>query len=91
MVILLVEMLLIYSIYAIATNVIASKNFDLCTGLADCSANVDYLSISLGSKQLNQTDQNKLYYYIQAWIGVGLVLIMAITFFLLKYYEEKQE
>jgi hypothetical protein len=80
-------MFLIYSIYAIITNVIASNNFDLCTGLVDCSSNLDYLAISLGSKQQNQTDINKTYYYIQAWIGVGLVIIMVITFFFLRYFE----
>jgi hypothetical protein len=89
--ILLIEVFLIYSIYALATNVIASNNFALCNGVVDCSSNLDYLAISLGSKQQNQTDQNKTFYYIQAWIGVGLVLVMSITFFLLKYYESKQE
>jgi hypothetical protein len=84
-------MILIYSIYALATNVIASNNFDLCNTFTDCSSNIDHLTISLGSKQQNDTDQNKTYYLIQAWIGVGLVIVMAVTFFLLKFYENKQE
>lgn len=49
-------MILIYSIYAFATNLVASGKFDNCDSTVECSANLDYLSISLGSKQLNQTD-----------------------------------
>ena len=52
-------MLLVYAIYALATNGIASGKFTDCgktVSYSVCSSNIDYLSISLGSKQLNQSD-----------------------------------
>lgn len=52
---------------------------------------LSYVSLSLGSKQLNQTDTNKLYYYIQCWIGLGVVIVWLIMFFLLKYFEREKE
>lgn len=51
-------MLLIYSIYAFVTNIIASGKFSQCgttMTYTECSSNLDYLAISLGSKQQNPT------------------------------------
>ncbi len=84
-------MLLIYSIFAFATNVVASGKFSTCTTLLGCSSNLDYLAISLGSKQQNPTSENQTYYYVQCWLGVAMVVVWFITFALLKYYEKLKE
>ena len=84
--IILIEMLLIYAIFAFATNIVASGKYATCGTIAACSAKLDYLAISLGSKQLNPTSENNAYYYIQCWIGVGMVVIWFITFSILKFY-----
>lgn len=52
-------MIIIYCIYALATNVIATGKFTDCgktVAYMDCTTNLDYLAISLGSKQNNQTE-----------------------------------
>lgn len=57
--IILIEMIIIYCIYALATNVIATGKFTDCgktVAYMDCTTNLDYLAISLGSKQNNQTE-----------------------------------
>lgn len=84
-------MFLIYVIYAFATNLVASGKYTTCGGIYNCSANLDYLSISLGSKQQNPTTENQTFYYIQCWIGVGMVIIWFITFAILKYREKLKE
>lgn len=78
-------MLLIYSIYALASNVNASGKFKACGTLINCSANLDYLAISLGSKQLNPTTENQTFYYVQCWLGVAMVIVWFLTFAILKY------
>lgn len=52
-------MTLVYSIYSLATNIIAAKN----NSQGD-SYTVDYLTISLSSKQSNNTDLNRKFYFI---------------------------
>jgi hypothetical protein len=49
--ILILIMFFIYAIFALVTNVIASGK----TTFTSLKTNVDYLTISLGSKQLNRT------------------------------------
>ena len=80
---LLIIMGLLYSIFALATNIIASGNS--VTSLSS----YDYLSISLSSKQTNDTSQNNLYYYIQCWIGVAVVAIWGFVLFGIKYFQIK--
>lgn len=75
---------LVYSIYSLATNIIASKNNSLGS-----SYTVDYLTISLASKQSNPTDLNKLFYFIQAWLGMAVVIIWIVIFFVNRYREFK--
>lgn len=89
--IVLVEMLLVYSIFAFATNLVASGKFTTCGTLANCSTNLDYLAISLGSKQLHATTENQMFYFIQCWLGVAMVVIWFITFAILKYKEKVKE
>jgi len=75
---------LLYSIYAMVTNLIAAR--DNSTNL---TAVIDYISISISAKQLNQTDINCLYYEIQCWIGLGVMIIWIFVFTGLKYFEIK--
>jgi hypothetical protein len=78
----------VYSVFALVTNLVASKNSSLGS-----SYTVDYLSISLASKEANPTDQNKLFYYIQCWLGVVFVIIWIAIFIVNRYreYMEAQE
>ena len=78
--ILLAVLTVVYSIYALITNIIAAKD----NSLGD-KYTVDYLTISLSSKQSNNTDKNKLFYFIQAWIGMGTMIIWIFVFFLNRY------
>lgn len=82
-------MILIYGMYALATNVIASKNFQNCIvrDYHDCVPNVDYLVLSLGSKQENPSEENQRFYIIQAWLGVAMIIVWFVTFSILKYNE----
>jgi predicted membrane protein len=82
-------MILIYGMFALATNIIASKTFQNCQVEAyhDCAPNVDFLVLSLGSKQENPSEENQRYYIIQAWLGVAMVIVWFVTFSILKYSE----
>lgn len=82
--ILLVIMTLVYSLYSLATNIIAAKN----NSKGD-TYTVDYLTISLSSKQSNNTDTNKRFYFIQAWLGMATVVIWIFIFIYNRYQEIK--
>lgn len=72
-------MAIVYGIFAIITNVLA----------ADASVNdlyaLDYIKISLAAKQNNPTDTNKLYYFIQCWLGLVTILIWFLVIIGIKY------
>ena len=78
--ILLALMGLIYSIYAIATNLKANSVNSSTTAL------VDYITISLSPKQLKNNNSTNNFYYIQCWIGVAVIAIWAFVFAALKYF-----
>lgn len=90
--VMLLIMTLAYSIYALATNLIASGVINSNSTLSSTiKSGVSYIALSVGSKQLNPTDDNKKYYFIQCWIGVGLLVLWMLVFFFLKYSEAAQE
>lgn len=96
LVILLVLLSLGYSIFALATNVKASDEYRklIETGGSinvKFLSTISYVALSLGSKQLNPTTENKTYYFIQCWIGLGITVVWLIMFFILKYSEQGQE
>ena len=62
----------------------ASKSISSSSGIL---SNIDYLTISLGSKEMNPTDINQRYYIIQCWLGVATVIIWLISFFAVKYFQ----
>jgi uncharacterized Tic20 family protein len=75
---------IIYSIYAIITNIIAAnKNTNGST------YTVDYLTISLSSKETNDTTQNRLFYFIQCILGAVTMLIWILVLIGIKYFELK--
>lgn len=78
--ILLAVLTIVFSIYALATNIIAAKD-----NTQGDQYTVDYLTISLASKQKNNTDKNKLFYFIQAWIGMATMIIWIFVFFYNRY------
>lgn len=79
-------MTLLYSIFALITNVLAANT--LSDSGVDVSS-VDYITISLSSKQTNPTDQNKDYYYISCWLGLIMILLWIVALILIKYLEAK--
>lgn len=85
-------MTLVYSAYAFITNLMASNVYNQLiqskTITEIYNVSIGYVSISLGSKQMNPTDQNKTYYLIQCWIGAGLVLAWMVILFMLKNFEK---
>lgn len=83
--ILLGIMTVVYSIYALVTNIIAANSNSLGS-----SYTVDYLTISLAAKESNPTDRNKLYFYVQAWLGVVTVILWVLFFFINRYKEYRQ-
>lgn len=81
--VLLVFLTLIYSLYAIATNLLATF-----TSLNGVTYNqIDYLNISLSSKQLYDTEINRAYYLTQCWIGVAAMAVWIIVLAYFKYKE----
>jgi len=83
---LLVIMAVIYGAYALGTNVLASKAVS-SSGIS--ISTVDYISISLSSKQTNDTSRNRLFYYIQCWLGVVFILVWSLVLIYIKYSEVK--
>lgn len=84
---LLLIMMVIYGAYALATNVLAST---AVTTSGISLSTVDYISISLSSKQTNDTSKNRLYYYIQCWLGVAFILIWSLVLLYIKFSEVKE-
>lgn len=76
---------LVYSIYAIATNIQASKN-----STSDLYS-LDYISISLAAKQKNPTSENETFYYIQCWLGLVVCLLWILVMIGIKYKEIKTQ
>jgi predicted membrane protein len=70
-------MFIVYGIFALVTNIIASKDYHSI-------ANQNYLILSMGSKQLNPTDKNEKLVFIQAWIGFIMVIIWGFVFYYLQ-------
>lgn len=82
--ILLIIITAVFSIYSLATNIIAAKN-----NAQGNNYTVDYLTISLSSKEVNNTSMNRLFFFIQAWLGAVTVFIWVIIFFVNRYREFK--
>lgn len=82
--ILLIIMTAVFSIYSLATNIIAAKN-----NAQGSNYSVDYLTISLSSKEVNNTQLNRLFFFIQAWLGAATVIIWVIIFFVNRFREMK--
>lgn len=83
-------MFCVYSIFAIVTNVEDfNKDSEINKFLICGSANHGLCDISAGSKVLWQNDEKKKHNYIQAWIGVALVIIWGVLNIIKTYFEEK--
>lgn len=86
---LVLAMILIYSIFAIITNISASSAYknstENSTILVSQKSYEGILLISLGSKQLHATNLDKVYYTIQCWLGVGMIVVWGILFGIIKY------
>lgn len=76
---LLIIMTVFYSFFALVTNIIAAKNN------SNSQYTVDYLTISLSSKQSVDSTNNRLFYYIQCWIGAVVMLIWIFLFIVIKH------
>lgn len=85
--ILLTILTIIYSAYSLATNILAS-NVVGSSILTDYSK-IDYINISLSSKQTNDTSANRMYYYVSCWLGVANVIIWLLVIIAIKYNEVK--
>lgn len=79
-------MLIVYVLYSIATNVLAASSLNSTNTI---QYKVDYLTISLSSKQINDTATNRMYYYVQCWLGVVTVLIWSLVLVYIKFSEIK--
>jgi hypothetical protein len=74
---LLIVMIVIYSVFSLATNV----------SVVETSKTSNYLVISLGSKSNSEASNNekaKEFYLTSSWLGAGMVLIWGILFIFLK-------
>lgn len=72
-------MAVVYSIYAIVTNVLAAE------ATSNSLYNLDYITITLAAKQKNINDQNKLYYFVQCWLGVVTIIIWFLVLVGIKF------
>jgi hypothetical protein len=84
--ILLAIMTILYSIFALVTNIIASQ---VLTSAGIQTTSLSYITISLSSKETNKTDTNSMYYFISCWLGVGMLLIWMLVLIGIKFYEVK--
>ena len=83
---LLLSMLLIYGIFALATNILAANNYRLANiNTTDPDTYSGILVLSLGSKIQHNTPTDKNYYWVQCWIGVGMIVFWGLLFLLIKY------
>lgn len=78
----MIIMTLIFAIYALITNIVASTQNN---SSSSSYIPADLLAISLGAKQKNKTSLNETFYFIQAWLGVALLIIWMFTIIILKY------
>ena len=84
--ILLAILTVVYSIFSLITNIIAASQNN---GTGSSAYTVDYLTISLSSKETNDTSQNELYYLLSCCFGAGAMLIWIIVIIAIKYSEAK--
>jgi hypothetical protein len=84
--ILLLIMTIVYSGFALATNVLASST---ATSSGVSLSSIDYIAISLSAKEKNDTSTNRLYYFVSCWLGVAMILIWVVAMVGLKYKEAK--
>ena len=85
--ILLTILTIIYSAYALATNVLASSLVS-STGTINYTQ-IDYIKISLSSKQTYDTPENRTFYYVSCWLGVATMLIWLLVIISIKFYVVK--
>lgn len=78
--VLLAILTVLYSAFALVTNYIASKK-----GSLPSLTSVDYISISLSSKETNDTPENRMFYFIQCWLGVATIGVWIIALAIMKY------
>jgi hypothetical protein len=81
MAILLLILTVIYSAYALITNYMASRN----GSLTNKQTSVDYISISLSSKGTNDTSTNRMYYFVQCWLGIATIVVWIFSLAGMKY------
>lgn len=86
---LLAVMLIVYSAYSFASNIIDSDNASKTTATDSSSVIFNFLKISLGSKATNGGD-NSLQYYISSWLGVGMLVFWIIMFFVFAQQDLKE-
>jgi hypothetical protein len=79
--ILLAILTILYSAFALITNYIASRN----GLLANSKSSVDYISISLSSKETNDNADNRRYYFVQCWLGVVTIIVWIFALARMKY------
>ena len=88
----LVIMFIVYCIFAMATNIVASSTYHTSDKMdPTLISNYGILAISLGSKQLNATQENITLYSIQAWFGVGMLLLWIGYLVFIKGKEKRAE
>jgi hypothetical protein len=76
---------IVYSIFSLTTNIIASSFYKHSHTIASLASSDSYVALSLGSKQLDPTDKNKTYYIIQCWLGVAVLCLWLTMLFYLKH------
>jgi len=83
-------MFLVYSIYALATNVKIFNQNNNVNSLCFLTSTACGLSqIGAGAKVLHQDDYVNKLSKVQAWIGVAFVGLWGILYMLKTYFEEK--
>lgn len=79
----LIVLFLLYGVFSLVTNVIAYQNFP---DREQFLSNSSFLIISLSPKQLNKTEENMNYYFIQCWLGLVTVIVWFFMFLGIKFF-----
>ena len=78
-------MFFVFSLYSMITNLTSSE---IETNGTASKAALNFMSISLGSKELYASDEKRFLYVVGAWIGAGMLIIWAFAIVALKYYQK---
>lgn len=86
-------MFFIYTIYGVISNVVSAKNYEKSIGnetlTPDLLSYEGFLVISLGSKQIHETEGDRTSFTVQCWLGVAMIVVWGVLLGFIKKNERR--